>query len=202
MNLQKFEHKVAALASAAAVLVIVVWFMAFWRPEGSSLRSAEKAESQAAAQVASDEAQIATLRADAPMVAKDKAVLEKLVEELPYGPSLDQMLVTINRAAAAAGVTLSSVGTPEPSGWGTPAGSSSPVTVAGPQSITISLGVTGTPARVLRFVSALDAQTRLYVVSSFSLNEPPAGRSVVSTSLSVEGFFQSAASENPVFPGK
>jgi Tfp pilus assembly protein PilO len=201
MRLEKFEQKVAALAVAVIALVLTVWFVAFWRPEGSGLQAAKKAEAQAAEQVASDQAQIAMLRADAPKVAKEKVILQKLLRELPDGPSLDQMLLTINRAAASSGVVLSSVGTPEPSGWGTPPGSTTPVTVAGPQSISISLGVTGTPARVLRFVSALDAQPRLYVVNSFSLSAPPAGHSVVSTSLTVQGFYQSAASNNPVFPG-
>jgi len=201
VKLQKFEQKVAALAVAAAALVLTVWFVAFWGPEGSSLQAAKKAEAQAAAQVASDQAQIALLRADAPKVAREKVVLQKLVQELPDGPSLDQMLITVNRAAAVSGVKLSSVGTPEPSGWGTPPGSATPVTTAGPQSISLSLGVTGTPARVLRFVSALDTQPRLYVVNSLSLSLPPAGHSVISTTLTVQGFYQSATSNNPVFPG-
>ena len=201
MNLSKPEQRIGLAALTAIVVVLVVWFMAFWKPEGSSLRAAQKSEAQAAAQVASDQAQIATLKADAPKVAKEKAVLQKLVQELPDGPSLDQMLVTINRAASASGVTLTSVGTPEPSGWGSPAGASVPTTAAGPESISLNLGVTGSQATVLKFVSALDAQPRLYVVDSFSLSKPLGGSPVMSTSLTVQGFFESSASNNPTFPG-
>ena len=201
MKFSKPEQRIGLVAAAAIVVVLVVWFMAFWKPEGSSLRAAQKSEAQAAAQVASDQAQIATLKADAPKVAKEKAVLQKLVQELPDGPSLDQMLVTINRAASASGVTLTSVGTPEPSGWGSPAGASVPTTAAGPESISLNLGVTGSQATVLKFVSALDAQPRLYVVDSFSLSKPLGGSPVMSTSLTVQGFFESSASNNPTFPG-
>ena len=202
MKFSKPEQRIGLAAAAAIVVVLVVWFVAFWKPEGSSLRAAQKSEAQAAAQVVSDQAQIATLKADAPKVAKEKAVLQKLVQEVPDGPSLDQMLVTINRAAAASGVALNTVGTPEPSGWGTTAASSPPTTAAGPQYISLSLGVTGSQAQVLRFVSALDAQPRLYVVNSFSLSAPSAGHAAVSTTLTVQGFFESAASNNPTFPGK
>lgn len=195
------QERVALVALGAVVLVIVVWLVAFWRPEGSSLRTAQKAEAQAAAQVSSDQAQIATLRADAPKVAKEKAVLKKLVQEVPDGPSLDQMLLTINRAASSAGVTLSSVGTPEPSGWGGSSGQSAPTTASGPESISLALGVSGSQSAVLRFVSTLDAQPRLYVVNSFSLTKPTQGGAGVSTSLTVQAFFQSAASNNPTFPG-
>ena len=102
MKFSKPEQRIGLVAAAAIVVVLVVWFMAFWKPEGSSLRAAQKSEAQAAAQVASEQAQIATLKADAPKVAKEKAVLNRLVQEVPDGPSLDQMLVTVNRAAAAA----------------------------------------------------------------------------------------------------
>ena len=202
MKFSKPEQRIGLAAAVAIVVVLVVWFMAFWKPEGSSLRAAQKSEAQAAAQVASEQAQIATLKADAPKVVKEKAVLNRLVQEVPDGPSLDQMLVTVNRAAAAAGVTLNAVGTPEPSGWGTPPASSSPTTATGPPYISLSLGVTGSQAQVLKFVSALDAQPRLYVVNSFSLSAPSAGHTAISTTLTVQGFFESAASNNPTFPGK
>ena len=202
MKLSKPEQRIGLAALAAVLVVFVVWFVAFWKPEGSSLRAAQKSEAQAAAQVASDQAQIATLKADAPKVAKEKAVLEKLVEEVPDGPSLDQMLLTVNRAAASSGITLNTVGTPEPSGWGTPPASSPPTTASGPQYISLSLGVTGSQAQVLKFVSALDAQPRLYVVNSFSLSAPSSGHAAISTTLTVQGFFESAAANNPTFPGK
>ena len=195
------QERIGLAALGAVALVVIVWFVAFWRPEGSSLRTAQKNEAQAAAQVSSDEAQIATLRADAPKVKKEKAVLQKLVQEVPDGPSLDQMLVTINRAASAAGITLVSVGTPEPSGWATSSGPSAPAAATGPDSLSLALGVSGSQPEILRFVSTLDAQPRLYVVNSFSLTRPTNNGAAVSTSLTVETFFQSAASNNPTFPG-
>jgi|GEM_PF-2550950 len=202
MKLTKQEERAGLAAAAVIVVVLAAWFMVFWRPEGASLRAAQKAESQAAAQVASDEAQIAALRADAPKVSKEKAVLRKLVEEVPDGPSLDQMLVTIDSAASAAGVKVTSVGTPQPAGWAaTSASSSAPTTASGPQYISLSLEVTGTQARLLKFVSALDAEPRLYVVNDFSLGSPSGAGGTSSTSLTVQGFFESASSNNPTFPG-
>ena len=200
MNLGK-QERIGLAAVAVVALVVMGWFLAFWRPEGASLRTAQKNEAQAVSQVTSDEAQIATLRADAPKVKKEKAVLQKLVQEVPDGPSLDQMLVTINRAASAAGITLVSVGTPEPSGWAGSSGPSAPAVATGPESLSLALGVSGSQSALLRFVETLDAQPRLYVVNSFSLTRPSSTGAAVSTSLTVEAFFESAASNIPTFPG-
>lgn len=202
MSSLKRHERAALVGLGAAMVLVIAWYLALWRPEASSLRAARTTESQAATQVASDEGQIVSLRADGAQVAKAKAVLHRLVEAVPDGPSLDQMLSTINRAAASSGVSLTSVGTPTPSGW--PVGSSgatTPTTGTGPSSISLSLGVTGSQAGVLGFIRALDAQPRLYVVSSFGLGTPTAGGAPSSTTLTVEAFFKSAASGIPTFPG-
>jgi Tfp pilus assembly protein PilO len=197
----KRNERIAMVALGALIVVVIAWYMAFWRPETSHLKAARTSEAQAASQVASDQAQIASLKADAPKVAQEKAVLEKLVQAVPDGPSLDQMLSTINSAAVGAGVTLTDVGTPEPSGWGGSYSSSAPAVSSGAGSITLTLGVTGPQARVLRFVSALDSEPRLYVVSSFTLGNPSGTSGAMTTSLTVYGFFESASSGNPTFPG-
>jgi Tfp pilus assembly protein PilO len=192
------QQRVALASLVALAAVLAVWFLVFWNPEGSRLKAANQA--QIAAKVAGQEAQLATLKADQPKLKAERAVLAKLVQAVPDGPALDQMLHTINAAALSAGVSLDLVGTPEPAGWGGSTGAA-PAT-SGAQSLGLSLDVTGTQAHVLRFVTTLDRQPRLYVVSSFGLSTPQSGAGAnVQSSFQVETYYVSASANNPTFPG-
>ena len=195
------QQKLIALGALAAVLVVaVVWYMALWMPEGASLKTAQASLQQAQGQVATDQAQLAQLKAQVPKVKGERAVLKKLVQAVPNGPSLDQALTTLRAAARRAGVTLQSVSVPEPTGWGTPA--SSPASPSGPLSLGLSVAATGSQAQLLAFVRAVDAQPRLYVVNSFALSSVGnTGTGHESTTFSINTFYSSATSISPVFPG-
>ncbi|HMK97825.1 MAG TPA: hypothetical protein VK425_09790 [Acidimicrobiales bacterium] len=194
------QQRIAIVAGATLVVVLALWYVLMWRPETSHLKTARAAEATAAAQLASDQSQLVQLRVEAPKVAKEEAVLLSLVKAVPDGPSLDEVFHTLNSAAGESGVALTSVGSPEPTGWGEAAPSSAPAST-GPSSVSLSLGVSGTISHVLQFIRALDSQPRLYVVQSFSLTTPSPPSGMVSTSITVQTFFQSASSNNPVFPG-
>ena len=116
------QQKLIALGALAALLVVAaVWYMALWKPEAASLKSAQASLSQVQGQVATDQAQLAQLKAQQPKVKGERATLKKLVQAVPNGPSLDQALTTLRAAARRSGVSLQSVSVPEPTGWGTPA---------------------------------------------------------------------------------
>jgi Tfp pilus assembly protein PilO len=200
----KKQQLIVVVAGLAIVVVIVAWYAALWSPETSRLKTAQASEVQAAAQVSSAQAQVTQLRADQSKVAQEEALYRELVKAVPNGPSLDQMLRTINAAAKSAGITLTSVGTPEPTNWGAAKTGTSPTTGAGPASMSVTLGVEGGNAQVLGFVTALDKEPRLYVVNSFTLSTAMGGAASNGSNtatLQVETFFASAASGNPVFPG-
>ncbi len=195
------QQKLIALGALAAVLLVaVVWYMALWKPEVATLKSAQASLQQAQGQVATDQAQLTQLRAQVPKVKGERAVLKKLVQAVPNGPSLDQALTTLRAAARRAGVALQSVSVPEPTGWGT--SGSSPAGSAGPLSLGLSVAATGNQAQLLAFVRAVDAQPRLYVVNSFALSSTGSkGTSQESSNFSIDTFYASSTATSPVFPG-
>lgn len=201
-------YRVAIIAAVAVVVVVVGWYAAFWHPEGSRLKTARSNEAQAAAQVSTDRMQLMALKAQEPKVAKEETVYKKLVQAVPDGPSLDQLLRTVNSAASSAGVALTAVGAAQPSGWGTSSASSPAAASTGASAssasatpIGVDVSINGTNAQVLKFVTALDKQPRLYVVQSFNLTNGSATGGAQSTGINVEAFYVSAASNNPTFPG-
>lgn len=194
-------QKVVGLAAAAAVLIVAVaWYMAFWKPEVGRLKTAQANLAQVNSQVATDQAQLAALKAQAPKVKSERAVLKKLVQAVPNGPSLDQALRTVRNAASTAGIKIQSLSVPPPANWGG-AGVSASAT-GGPINLPLSVAATGTQSQLLGFVRALDAQPRLYVVTAFGLTASGgAGAHQVSTTFSINSFYASSTATSPVFPG-
>ncbi|MGH9104401.1 MAG: hypothetical protein ACRDZX_00920 [Acidimicrobiales bacterium] len=212
--MSRLVQRVGAFALVGLLIVVGIWYAALWRPETSHLRAEGQLQSQAASNVASLQGQLASLQVLSKRVPAERKALSKLDQAVPDGPSLDQLLDAINTAAAKAGVPLTAIGTPMPTGWGQPAASpgsaaSAPATgtTTGPPSISLTISIGGTAARVLKFVTALGSQRRLFVVDSFSLTTSPAtspasGKSRapatgLGTSLTVEAFYVSATSANP-----
>jgi len=195
----KRQH-IPAAAGVAALLFVVAWYLVMWAPEGKSLKAEKQAEVQAQAQVVSAQAQLAVLVKDKPKVHAEQKVLGQLVKAVPNGPSLDQLLQTVNQASFASGVTLSELGTPQPTGWGALPGATAPLVPAGqtgPQSISLSVAVGGTKSQLLSFVQALDRQPRIYVVTDLSINST--GQQQVT--ITVGTFFVNGAVTDPTFPG-
>lgn len=243
----KQQQRIALIALVAVVVVLGAWYAAFWRPETSHLKAAQSNQAQAAAQLTADQAQLAQLQAERPKLAAEKKTLARLVQAVPNGPSLDQLLRTISTAAHSAGVFVTAVSTPQPTGWGasassvgaTPGSASAPTAgpaatgstatgaastsaastssgtaasaaapaAQGPGAVQVTVNVTGLNAHILNFITALDAQPRIYVVDSFGLQAPSTSGSSVnspsllSTGIVLQAFYESAGSGNPTFPG-
>ena len=218
------QYRIALFAALGVIVVLVAWYAVLWRPDGSPEGGAGKRGAGGSpGQYGAGPARNA--RAEQPKVKAEEAVFQKLVQALPDGPGLDQLMRTINSAAAKAGVSITTLGTPEPESWGTftaPAPASAPATAsaptmaptaAGPEFLSLSVDVNGTNAQILKLITALDKQPRIYVVESFGLISPVVGTSTGpssgtsgassggSATLDVEAFYVSAASNNPTFPG-
>jgi len=197
-------RRVGMFALIAVVVVIVAWYGLLWRPESSHLAAARTQEQQAEATVNSDRTMLFQLRAEHAKLGQEEALLGQFLKAVPDGPSLDEVMNTLDSAATTSGVMITTIGTPEPTGW---AGSNSTATTpgsVGPDSLDISLTVDGSTAQVLKFVTALDNEPRTYVVDSFGLasgNAALKASTQQSSTLSVSVFFKSATSDNPTFPG-
>jgi Tfp pilus assembly protein PilO len=189
-------RKVALIALGGLLVVVAGWYMVFWRSESAHLKALNAQESKAAANVSQLEGQLGALRVLQREVPAENAALSKLDQDIPEGPSLDELLDVVNHAASVADVKLTSLGTPEPANWGASGSTQGTTSGPGPQVMTLSISVDGNNAGLLRFITALDSAPRLFVVDSFSLNS--SGQNVTgSTGLTVETYYISAASGNP-----
>jgi Tfp pilus assembly protein PilO len=189
-------RRVALIALAGFLVVVAGWYLVFWRSESSHLRALKAQEAKAATNVSQLETQLSALRVLQREVPAEKAAIDKLDQDIPQDPSLDQLLDDVNHAATTAGVRLSSITTPQPSGWGTSTGTQSTTGGSGPQSMTLSIAVNGNNTGLLRFITALDSAPRLFVVDNFSLNNAAPG-STGSTGLTVETYYLSSTSNDP-----
>jgi Tfp pilus assembly protein PilO len=191
-------RRVALISLAGLLVVVAGWYLVFWRSETSHLHALKTQESKAVANVSQLETQLAALRVLQREVPAEDAALGKLDQDVPQGPSLDELLDVINHAATVAGVTLASVTTPEPSGWGGPSSTSTQGAASGPgpQTMTLAISVNGNNAGLLRFITALDSAPRLFVVDNFSLNSSSQS-AIGSTALTVETYYVSSASGDP-----
>lgn len=195
MNLMR---RVALITLAGLLVVVAGWYMVFWRSETSHLHVLKTQESKAAANVSQLEAQLAALRVLQREVPAEEAALGKLNQDVPQGPSLDELLDVITHAATVAGVTLTSISTPEPSDWGGLGTTSAQAATgtSGPQAMTLSISVNTNNSGLLRFITALDSAPRLFVVDNFSLNSSSES-AIGSTALTVETYYVSSASGDP-----
>ncbi len=189
-------RRVALIALAGFLVVVAGWYLVFWRSESSHLQALKAQESKAAANVSQLETQLSALRTLQREVPAEKAAINKLDQDIPKGPSLDQLLDDVSHAATAAGVRLASITTPQPSGWGSGTGTQTTTGGSGPQTMTLAISVDGNNTGLLRFITALESAPRLFLVDNFSLNNAAPG-ATGSTGLTVETYYASSAAADP-----
>jgi Tfp pilus assembly protein PilO len=203
-------RRIALITLGAVVIVVGVWYGALWRPAEKHLNTLRSEQATAANNVMTLQAQADALRAEQKQLPKDRVQLSQLQAAIPNGPSLDQLIKVIDNAAHQAGVSLTSLATPPPVGWGAINQSTSAAQGPGPQDIEVNVGLQGSDRGVLQFVTDLDSEPRLFVVNSFTLNSAgngPASAAAATSavagtySVSVDAFYVTAASNSPVFPG-
>ncbi|MGP8208946.1 MAG: hypothetical protein ACLQVK_23330 [Acidimicrobiales bacterium] len=206
-------RRIALITLGALVIVVGAWYGALWRPAQKHLATLRSEQTVAANNVMTLQAQADALRGEQKQLPKDRVELSQLQAAIPNGPSLDQLIKVIDNAAHQAGVSLTSLATPAPAGWGTNGAASSAATGPGPQDFQVGVGLSGSDRGVLQFVTDLDSQPRLFVVDSFSLNSAPGSTAAATAAtaaapatpgaytVSVTAFYISATANNPVFPG-
>ena len=190
------KRRVALIALSGLLVVVAGWYVVFWRAESSHLQAMKAQEAKTAANISQLDTQLGALRVLQRDVPAENAALDKLDQEIPEGPSLDQLLDVVNHAAAQAGVTLTAISTPEPTGWGGSASAQGTTTGPGPLSMSLSISVDGNNSRLLRFINELDSAPRLFVVDNFSLNSSSQSSSG-STGLTIETYYVSSAAGDP-----
>jgi Tfp pilus assembly protein PilO len=156
------------------VVLVLLWFVALWSPQGSALSDARKKASDAMQQGATLRDQLKRLqdsRRDQPL---KQSRLETLRVAIPDDPSLAQFILDANDAASIAGIDFLSVTPTPPSAQGQ---ATTPTTVAGaaggaagaPVPIRIAMTISGGYFQVLDFMNRLNGLPRLVVIDSVTM---------------------------------
>jgi Tfp pilus assembly protein PilO len=148
------------IGAAAAVVVLVVWYVFLWGPRGSELTKAKKRTETAQNLEDQLRTQLARLKAAQQSEPAKRAQLEALREAVPDQPNLAQFLLDTNDSATKAGIDFLSIAPAQPG-----AGSAQK-----PATIALSISISGGYFQVLDFVNRLLSAPRLVVISGFNVS--------------------------------
>jgi Tfp pilus assembly protein PilO len=190
------------IAVAAAVLVLLGWYLLLWSPASKDVKSAKARAAAAQAQQSQLQSEITRLKEAQQNEPANQAKLETLRTAIPDDPALGQFIIDVNDAASRAGIVFVSIAPTEPrlptttAASGVPAttGTTTPgVKVSGggppPAEITVALQVKGGYFQVLDFMNRLDALPRLVVTDTVNITADQTG--VLTVGLSSRIFVRS-----------
>lgn len=182
------NRRIPLIAGAAAVFLVVVWYLLLWGPETKKLAAAHKAHAAAVQQVGQLDDQVGQLNGLVKQIPADTSRLAKDEAALPDNPHLDQALNLLHQAAVASGVNLTSVAPTAPpvSSTGSAAQSGGPSAAGGP-AITLNLSVQGGVGQITAFLSALSNLPRTVVVDKFSLSNGSPGSASITARIFYSG---------------
>jgi Tfp pilus assembly protein PilO len=209
------------IGGAAALGVIVLWFVLLWSPQGSKVSNAKERRVQAESEQQELQLRIARLRSLQQEEPQKRAQLEGLRVAIPDEPNLAQFILDANTAANVSGIQFLSVSPSPPSTETGPAGAApAPTTPATPATpgagarpavINLQLSISGGYFQVVDFVNRLNGLSRLVVIDSLGLTgssqATPGGSTDLTVAISARMFVRAAtpvagaASGAPVTPG-
>jgi Tfp pilus assembly protein PilO len=178
-------RKIATVAAAVALALVVVWYGALWRPQTHALGVAHQAQAAAAQQVGQLNSQVAQLQVTARQIPADTKRLQVLDAALPQSPSLDSALAQLHQAATVTGVTLASVGPSTPAAASGATGASATSASAAGPAITLTMSASGSYGQLTSFLTQLTSMPRTVVVDQVQL----AGTKLITASITARMFY-------------
>jgi len=148
------------LAATGALVIVLVWLLAFFLPQGKQLSKYRAQEQQLQTQQSALEAQLAQLQATSKAVPKLLSMQAQLNGLIPSTPDIYNYITQMSDTAAATGVHLVSI---------TPSTIGTPVTGTQLQSIPVTVATTGTYDNTLGFIKAVYGMPRLTVINSMTI---------------------------------
>lgn len=171
------------LSAAAAIVLVVIWYLAMWSPESKSVQKAHAANAVATQKIGQLQSQAGGLQALVKKIPADNARFAQLEAEMPDNPQFDQALNQLQQAAAQTGVSVPSVTPSTPPEAGGSAGSAAQS--QGIPAISLTMSVQGTSQQLEAFLSALYSMQRTVVVDRVSMS----GGTSTSMSISARIFY-------------
>lgn len=148
------------LVGLVVAAVVVVWLFAFFLPQSRKLTSLQAERTALQQTVAQDDARLQHLRTEAHHVNQIDAMYRQLQGDVPATEQLYTYIHTISRAAASAGVSITSL---QPSSLAAVSGTAY-------SAVPITASVKGTYDHVLAFLKALYRLPRLTDVNTLSIS--------------------------------
>jgi Tfp pilus assembly protein PilO len=157
------NKQVGLVAAGVSLFLVVIWWLALMSPMTHKLAQNHKAQASAQTQISSLQGQIVQLKSIASQKPEDQNKLNALTAQVPDNPQLDVALNSLQDAANAAGVQLTSVGPSSPN-------SASSGSSGGLPAIAISVTCNGSYSQIMAFVTNLDKATRTFVVTNTNIS--------------------------------
>jgi Tfp pilus assembly protein PilO len=151
------------IAVGVAVLVLLIWLVAVFVPEGHKLGALNTKAQQAQTQEAVLENRLARLKIYSTESAEFETLSQRLTAAVPSTTDVYDYITAISNAGSATGVDIISVD---------PAAA---VAAGGVAAIPVTVSVTGTYDQTLAFIKALYALPRLTVITTVSMTGGGAG---------------------------
>ena len=146
------------IAAAVALLVILIWMVALFLPEGRKVGTINVKVQAAQAEQVQLQDRLARLKAYSRESAKFEALQAKLTASVPSTTDIYDYITAISQIATATGIKVSNV---DPQ----PAQASGNVSV-----IPVAISASGTYDQTLAFIKALYALPRLTLISNVSIS--------------------------------
>ena len=164
------NRRITAIAGAAALVLVVIWYFTVWTPQSKNLKTAQKAHAAAQQKVGQLQTQVGQLEGLVKLIPADNAKFVQLQAELPDNPQLDTALRLLHQAAIQAGVQLTTLSPATSSSSGGGSSTSSGAQAAGTPAVTLTMSALGSMDQVKAFLGALSAMPRTVVVDRFSIS--------------------------------
>jgi Tfp pilus assembly protein PilO len=169
----------AILAVITLAIVAVFWFIG-WAPATSNLTHARANVTAADAKTTQLSGEVATLLAAEKKAPLYESQLKVLQQAVPSDPAFAQVIDQLTAVSNSSGVSISSV---------IPSVAPATSTTSGPATMMLTLAVTGTYPQVLSFITDLDHESRLYVITSLGLSSDG---HIVTASVDARVFYSDA----------
>jgi Tfp pilus assembly protein PilO len=204
------------IGGAAAVGVLLFWFVLLWSPQGSKISKAKERKVQAESDQQELRVRIARLKSLQQAEPQKRAQLESLRVAIPDEPNLAQFILDANTAANVSGIQFLSISPSPPSAGTGPAAAgstptSTPAAGARPAVINLQLSISGGYFQIVDFVNRLNGLSRLVVIDSLNLTggsqAAPGTSSGLNAAIAARMFVREAtpvaggAAGTPVTPG-
>ncbi len=145
------------LSIAIALVVLLVWLLALFVPEGHKLASVNASVQSAQEQQNALQARLDRLKAYSRESGQFQALAQRLSAAVPSSTGVYDYITALSNAASATGVKVSGVNP------------SAPTASGNLEVIPITVSATGTYSQTLAFIKALDALPRLTIISQISI---------------------------------